>query len=112
MDRLAPDQSVAEAMNRVLAAEHEAAEAIAAAQLSAESVIEAARVKRRRILDSARRRATRLHVQAQARLDQALQELEHGHGGTETDLESLRSLASEALQRLAKRITSVDHEPG
>lgn len=111
MEKLAPDKGVAEAMNRVLAAEREAAEAIAAAQRSAESVIEAARVNRRRILDSARRRATRMHVRAQARLDQVLQDLAHGRGGTETDQESLRSLAGEALQRLANRLTSVDHEP-
>lgn len=111
MDKLAPDSGIAEAMNRVLAAEREAAETIAAAQRSAESVIEAARVKRRRILDSARRRATRMHVQAQAGLEQVLNDLTESRGGPGADLESLRALAGEALERLSRRLTSVDHEP-
>ena len=105
MDRLAPDKETAEAMNRVLAAEREAAEAIAAAQRSAESVIEAARVKRRRILDTARRRATRMHVRAQARLEKLLQELEAGGAGPDRDVDSLRTLAQDALRSLAGRLT-------
>lgn len=110
MDKAAPDKGIVDAMNRVLAAEREAAEAIAAAQRSAESVIEAARVRRRRILETARRRATRMHVQAQARLDGILQEMDQGQGGADADLESLRGLAGEALERLARRLTSIDHE--
>lgn len=111
MDKAAPDKGIVDAMNRVLAAEREAAEAIAAAQRSAESVIDAARAKRRRILETARRRATRMHVQAQARLDGVLQDLEQSGAGSASNVESLRALAGEALERLARRLTSVDHEP-
>jgi vacuolar-type H+-ATPase subunit H len=110
MDRTAPDQGIVDAMNRVLAAEREAAEAIAAAQRSAESVIEAARVRRRQILETARRRASRMHVKAQARLEGILREMDQARGGTDSDLDSLRSLAGEALERLARRLTSIDHE--
>ncbi len=110
MDKQAPDNGIADAMNRVLAAEREATEAIAAAQSSAESIIEAARVKRRRILESVRRRATRMHLRAQSRLDRELRELEQHGAGPDANLESLRSLAGDALRRLARRLTSVDHE--
>ena len=105
-----PDAAIAEAMNRVLAAEREAAEAIAAAQRSAESVIESARMRRRRILDTARRRATRMHVLGQSRLEQALRDLEGTSGGSASDIDTLRSLARDAIQNLARRLTSVDHE--
>lgn len=111
MDKTAPDQGIVIAMNRVLAAEREAAEAIAAAQRSAESVIEAARIKRRRILETARRRATRMHVKAQARLDGILRQMDQDRGGADSDLESLRALAGEALERLARRLTSIEHGP-
>ena len=111
MEKRTPDAAIAEAMNRVLAAEREAAEAIAAAQRSAESVIESARMRRRRILDTARRRATRMHVLGQSRLEQALRDLEGDSGGPASDIDTLRSLARDAIQNLARRLTSVDHEP-
>ena len=60
-----PETTIARAINRVLAAEREAADAIAAAQREAEAVIEAARTERRRLLERARSRATRIHGAAQ-----------------------------------------------
>ena len=78
MERRAPDSAIAEAMNRVLAAEHEASDAIASAQREAEGLIEAARARRRQILDTARRRASLLHARSQAQLQQAIEALEGG----------------------------------
>jgi vacuolar-type H+-ATPase subunit H len=111
MERRTPDTAIAEAMNRVLAAEGEAAEAIASAQREAEALIESARARRRRILDTARRRASLLHARGQARLRQALQELEASASAPGTDLGTLRALSRQALENLARRLTSVDHEP-
>jgi len=111
MERRLPDAAVAEAMNRVLAAESEAAAEIAAAERQAESLIEAARARRRQILDTARRRASRMHARARARLQGALQELEARAAAPGRDTTELRPLARLALTNLARRLTSVDHEP-
>jgi hypothetical protein len=111
MERPTPDSAVADAMNRVLAAEREAADAIASGQRAAETTIEAARARRRQILDTARRRSSALHVRAQLHLQQALQDLERGDSANPADPARLRSLSSEAIERIARRLTSVDHEP-
>jgi vacuolar-type H+-ATPase subunit H len=111
MERRTPDTAVADAMNRVLAAEGEAAAAIGTAQRQAEAIIEAARARRRQILDTARRRASRLHARAQSQLQSALQELAGGAAATGADLERLRTLSRQALENLARRLTSDDHEP-
>jgi hypothetical protein len=111
MERRLPDAAVAAAMNRVLAAESEAAAAIASAQRDAETLIEAARARRRQILDTARRRASRLHARARSRLQAALQELEARAAAPGPDTTELRPLARQALANLARRLTSVDHEP-
>jgi hypothetical protein len=111
MERPTPDSAVADAMNRVLAAEREAADAIASGQRSAEATIEAARARRRQILDAARRRSSALHVRAQLHLQQALQDLERGDSANPADPARLRSLSREAIERIALRLTSVDHEP-
>ena len=111
MERRAPDSAIADAMNRVLAAEHEATEAIASAQREAEALIEAARARRRQILDAARRRASLLHARSQQQLRQAIETLE---GGADTplgaDRGTLRKLSREALENLATRLISTDHE--
>jgi len=78
MDHQAPDAAVARAINRVLAAEPDAAGVIAAAQREAEAAIEAARAERRRLLERARVRAARLHAAAQARTERELRELDLG----------------------------------
>jgi hypothetical protein len=111
MERRAPDSAIADAMNRVLAAEHEASDAIASAQREAEALIDAARARRRQILDTARRRASLLHSRAQSRLQHAIEALEGGGATPAADRGALRGLAREALQNLARRLTSVDHEP-
>jgi cytochrome c553 len=111
MDRPTPDSAVADAMNRVLAAEREAADAIASGQRAAEAMIEAARARRRQVLDTARRRSSALHVRAQTYLQQALQDLERGDSGNLADPARLRSLSREAIERIARRLTSIDHEP-
>lgn len=111
MDRHRPDTTVADAMNRVLAAEHEAATAIAAAQREAEATIEAARARRRQILEAARRRASALHARAQARLQQALRDLEQDAAASNADPGRMRRLSREALENLARRLVAADHEP-
>jgi regulator of protease activity HflC (stomatin/prohibitin superfamily) len=111
MERRAPEVEVAEAIDRVLAAESEAAAAIAAAGLEAEAVIEVARARRRQILETARRRATRLHTRAQERLRQDLEALGGGEPAQETDLGTLRALSRTAVENLASRLTSDDHGP-
>jgi F0F1-type ATP synthase membrane subunit b/b' len=112
MERRTPQSAVADAIDRVLAAESEAAGAIAAAEKESEAVLEAARERRRQILETARRRASRLHARAQERLGQALEALDGGHPAQETDLESLRALSATAVEGLVRRLTSDEHEPG
>ena len=110
MERRAPDSAIADAMNRVLAAEHEATDAIASAQREAEGLIEAARARRRQILDTARRRASLLHARSQAQLQQAIEALEGGADTPGADRGRLRELSREALENLATRLISTDHE--
>ena len=112
MQRNSPDATVARAIDRVLAAEREAADAIAAAQRDAEAVIEAARAERRRLLERARLRAARLHAAAQLRLQCSLEGLEHGSGAPGLDLGTLERLTQQAVAQLARRLTAPDHEPG
>lgn len=109
--RTQQEVAVADAINRVLAAESEAATVIAAAEREAESVIEAARERRRAVLETARSRSSRLHVRAQERLQKALAELEVGEPPLESDLGTLRALSRTAVDTLATRLTSDDHEP-
>lgn len=112
MERRAPDAEIAQAIDRVLAAEREAAGAIEAAQREAEALIEHARAERRRLLERARQRSARLHAAAQSRLERSLERLEHGGAGSGLDLATLDELTREAVARLARRLTAADHEPG
>ena len=105
-----PESAIARAINRVLAAERDAADAIAAAQREAEAVIEAARAERRRLLERARARAARIHGAAQLRLQRSLERLEHGASAPGVDLSTLDQLTHQAVARLARRLTSSDHE--
>ena len=107
-----PETAIARAINRVLAAEREAADAIAAAQRESEAMIEAARAERRRLLDRARARAARIHGAAQVRLERSLERLERGASAPGVDLGTLDQLARQAVARLAKRLTAAGHEPG
>jgi len=110
MEPNSPDAAIARAINRVLAAERDAADAIAAAQRDAETVIETARTERRRLLERARQRATRLHAAAQQRLQRELESLEHEGPAPQLDLATLTELTQQAVARLARRLTA-DHEP-
>lgn len=106
-----PETTIARAINRVLAAEREAADAISAAQREAEAVIEAARAERRRLLERARARATRIHGAAQVRLERSLEKLERSASAPGVDLGTLDELTHQAVVRLARRLTSAGHEP-
>jgi len=106
-----PDMTVADAMNRVLEVEREAADAIHAAQSDADAVLQAARETRRQILDRARDRASRLHVRAQARLADTLSQLDARAQTAGAHRESLESIAQRAIEQLARRLASRNHEP-
>ena len=109
MERRSPDAQVAEAINRVLAAEREAAVAIEATQLEAEALIEAARTERRRLLERARQRSARLHAAAQARLERSLDRLDRAATAPGTDIATLHELTDQAVARLARRLTAAQH---
>jgi hypothetical protein len=111
MEQRSPDAQVAQAINRVLAAEREAAGAIETAGREAEALIEAARAERRRLLERARLRAARLHAAAQLRLERSLARLDRGAKAPGTDFEALHELTRQAVGRLARRLTAADHEP-
>ena len=105
-----PETNVAEAINRVLEAEHEAAAAIAAAEDEAEATLSAAREARRRQLETARERASRVHVRAQSRLAAAISRLDADAGVAGADRGALESLAQQAIDNLARRLTCDDHD--
>lgn len=106
-----PETTIARAINRVLAAEREAADAITSVQREADAVIEAARAERRRLLERARTRAARIHGAAQARLARSLEKLERSASAPGIDHGTLEQLSREAVARLARRLTSAGHEP-
>jgi len=104
------DTTVADAMNRVLDAERDAAAAIAAAEAEAETTLQAARELRRQLLERARVRASRLHVRARSRIEAALAELDAQSGSGRDSTGSPDGLARQAIEALACRLTSDDHE--
>lgn len=110
MERRAPDAEVARAINRVLAAERDAATAIESAQREADALIETARTERRRLIERARLRAGRLHAAAQSRLERSLARLDHEAGAPAMDVATLQDLTRRAVDRLARRLTAAGHE--
>jgi len=111
MERRAPESGVAEAINRVLEAESEAAAVISAAEKDAESVLEAARERRRIILETARRRASRIHARAQQQLRRGIEQLDRAEPAQQIDPAKLRAISSAAVAQLAARLTSDDDGP-
>jgi vacuolar-type H+-ATPase subunit H len=105
-----PDMTVADAIDRVLEVEQEAADAIRAAEAEAEALLRTARETRRQILDRARDRATRLHVRAQARLADTLAQLDSQARSAEGAGAPLAALAERAIEQLALRLAADDHE--
>ena len=102
----APDRTVADAIDRVLEAEHAAALTIVAAEADARSCIDAAREKRRVILETARQRVMRLHERAQARLAGRLAQLDAGASTETLDAAALQAVAADALAAVAERLTT------
>lgn len=100
------DTRVADAINRVLEAEHATAAAIAAAQAAAQAAIEAARETRRAILETARERVVRLHERAQVRLDDRLRRLDAEAAAVSADDSALTAVTDAAIGRVASRLTS------
>jgi vacuolar-type H+-ATPase subunit H len=101
-----PDTRVADAINRVLDAEHATAAAIAEAQAAAQASIEAAREQRRILLETARQRVVRLHERAQARLSDRLQALDARAGAAPSDSVVLETLTDAAIRCVAQRLTA------
>ena len=104
------DTTVADAMNRVLDAEREAATAIAAAEAEAETTLQAARELRRQLLERARVRASRLHVRAQSRIAAAIAELDAQLQSGRDSPAAPDGVAGLAIDALARRLTSDDHD--
>lgn len=100
------DRTVADAIERVLAAEQTAAAALAAADESARVAVEAAREHRRRLLERARQRVSRLHAAAEQRLAARLQQLEAASVGETLDATQLQAAATAAIAALAERLTT------
>jgi vacuolar-type H+-ATPase subunit H len=110
MPAVNPESDTIAAINRVLDAERQVAEAVRAANAAAEKTLEAARSKRRQILERARRRAARMHAVTAARLDEMIGELQaRVSTGDEADGASQPVLAT-ATRRLAERLTRDDDE--
>jgi hypothetical protein len=100
-----PDTHVADAINRVLSAEHAAAAEIVTAQAASQAAVEAARERRRTILETARQRVMRLHERAQVRLATKLAELDAAAAADARDDAALQSVATAAVACLAERLT-------
>jgi vacuolar-type H+-ATPase subunit H len=101
-----PDRTVADAIDRVLEAEHAAALAIVAAENSARAVIDSAREERRRILEHARQRVMRLHERAQARLAGRLAQLDAAAAIETLDAVALQAVATAVLAAVAEQLTT------
>jgi len=106
--RAVAEQAVAEAMNRVLAAEREAAAAIEAQVRDSERLLEAAREQRRRILETARHRAARVHAAAATLRDRELGRLDQEAQDPSLEAPGQPSAVSAAVQRLAAALTTND----
>jgi hypothetical protein len=101
-----PDRTVADAIERVLAAEQTAAAALTAADSAARLTVEAAREHRRRLLERARQRVGRLHAMAEQRLAARLQQLEAASVSDTPDAVQLQAAAADAIAALAERLTT------
>ncbi len=101
-----PDRTVADAIERVLAAEQTAAAALATADEAARVAIEAARERRRLLLERARQRMGRLHAAAEQRLAARLQQLEAAAVTDTPDAAQLQAAASAVIAALAERLTT------
>lgn len=111
MSTAGQDPRIAEAMDRVLAAERDAASAVQAARASAEARRAAAEAAGSRILDRARERATRLHELMQRRLAHALDQLEASAGAERAHAPDLRGVADLAARQVAQALTGSADEP-
>ena len=108
MQTQTPDTRVAQAINRVLEAEHATATVIAEAQAAAQSAIEAARESRRNILETARERVVRLHETVQSGLEARLLALDAAAAARASDDATLLAVTDAAIARVATRLTTDD----
>ena len=101
-----PDPTTANAIDRVLAAEHEVAIAVAAAQAAAQATTDAARAGRREVLERARQRVMRVRERAQAGLARQLAELDREDAAPSRSASGTGAASAAALARLAERLTT------
>ena len=106
MQNNTPDARIADAIDRVLEAEHATAAAIADAQTDAQASVEAAREARRLILEKARERVLQLHERAQRRLDETLRMLDAQAASTGADDTALAAVTDGAVARVAARLST------
>jgi regulator of protease activity HflC (stomatin/prohibitin superfamily) len=106
MQTHAPDARIADAIDRVLEAEHATVAAIAEAQTAAQASVEAAREARRLILEKARERIVLLHERAQRRLEDTLRTLDARAASPGGDHDTLADLTEAAVARVAVRLTT------
>jgi len=100
------NRTVADAIDRVLEAEHAAAEAIATAEASARAATDAAREEHRRILERSRARISRLHELATARLATRLAQLDQNVAAATRAACISQDATDEVLAVVAERLTS------
>ena len=106
MQNQTEDARIADAIDRVLEAEHATAAAIEAAQAAAHASVEAARESRRLILEKARERVLQLHERAQRRLDETLRALDAQAASLVSNDAALAAVAGGAVARVAARLTT------
>jgi len=101
-----PEQTTANAIDRVLDAERNVAVAVAAAQAAAQATIDAARTGRREMLERARLRVMRVRDRVQAGLARQLAELDAGDASASQGEAGADATSAAALARLAGRLTT------
>jgi vacuolar-type H+-ATPase subunit H len=106
MPVLEPDRTVADAIDRVLEAEHAAAESIRMEEATARATLDAARETRRRILERARQRVIRLHERAAARCATQLARLDAAIAMDQSKNLGRSDVAQGALATVARRLTT------
>lgn len=106
MPVLEPDRTVADAIDRVLEAEHAAADSIRTEEATARATLEAARETRRRILERARQRVIRLHERAATRCATQLARLDAANALNQASDLGHSEAAQGALIAVAERLTT------
>lgn len=105
--RVARDEDVAQAIQRVLEAESDARSRVASCRQRADSILEAARVRAHAIARRADARISRLHGKYLRRIDERLAELTRGDAVARTgDVSTDEKALAAAVTKVAAEMTS------